>query len=147
MTETRQEPTVDTPVSDRPPSRWVGWVLFASVMLFLVGAFAVMAGLIAIFSDEYYHVASRRIFLPISYDAWGWLHLGLAALLFVAGWSVAVSGKTWARVVAIAAAMLNAIASLAFMPAYPAMAVIFIVVDVLVIYAVAVHGRDVRYLH
>jgi hypothetical protein len=33
---------------------WVGWIMFASFMMMLVGIFQVIAGLVAIFKDEYY---------------------------------------------------------------------------------------------
>lgn len=50
----------------------------------------------------------------------------------------------WARVVGIILAVVSAVANVAFLAAYPIWSTIVIVVDVLVIYALAVHGREVR---
>ena len=33
---------------------WSGWILFAGIMMLLIGAFNVLQGLAAIFSDDYY---------------------------------------------------------------------------------------------
>ena len=41
--------------------------------------------------------------------------------------------------------LLSALANIAFLPAYPIWAVIVIALDVLAIYALAVHGREVQY--
>jgi hypothetical protein len=50
----------------------------------------------------------------------------------------------WARVVGIIIALLSALANIAFLAAYPIWSTIIIAIDVLVIYALAVHGRAVR---
>jgi hypothetical protein len=50
----------------------------------------------------------------------------------------------WARVTGIAIAVLSAVANLAFMAAYPIWATLVIAADVLVIYALAVHGAEVK---
>jgi uncharacterized membrane protein YjfL (UPF0719 family) len=51
----------------------------------------------------------------------------------------------WARIVGIVIAVLSALANIAFLPAYPVWATIVIAIDVLVIYALTAHGREVRY--
>ena len=54
-----------------------------------------------------------------------------------------LTGRTWARVVAITLAALSAIANFLWLPHYPFWALLIISVDVFVIWAVAVHGREV----
>ena len=39
---------------------WSGWILFAGIMMLLIGAFNVLQGLAAIFSDDYYVAKERR---------------------------------------------------------------------------------------
>jgi uncharacterized membrane protein YjfL (UPF0719 family) len=51
----------------------------------------------------------------------------------------------WGRVVGIIIAVISALSNLAFLPAYPIWATIIIALDVLAIYALAVHGREVQY--
>ncbi|HYI32995.1 MAG TPA: hypothetical protein VEX88_05995, partial [Glaciibacter sp.] len=54
-----------------------------------------------------------------------------------------LTGATWARVVAIIIAGLSAIGQLLLVPAQPWWSLIVIAIDVLVIYAVSAHGREV----
>jgi hypothetical protein len=53
-------------------------------------------------------------------------------------------GQMWARVVGIVVALLSAIVNIAFLAANPVWSTITITVDVLVIYALTVHGREVK---
>ena len=55
-----------------------------------------------------------------------------------------LAGQMWARVVAVIVAMLSAVANIAFLPAYPIWSAILITVDVLVIWAVTVHGSEIK---
>ena len=124
-------------------SSWaVGFVLFAGVMMIMAGAFQAFSGLVALFEDEFY-VATRNYLFQFDATTWGWIHLIGGALVAVAGFAV-MAGQTWARVVGIILAVLSAIANFTFLPYYPFWAIIIIAVDVFVIWALAVHGRDVK---
>jgi hypothetical protein len=125
------------------PTAWTGWVAFASFMMFLVGSFQVIQGIVAIFDDGYYRVTNSGLVVNIDYTAWGWIHLLLGILLILSGVGV-LAGNLAARAVAVLLAGLSAIANLVFIEAYPLWSVIIITVDVLVIYAVTVHGRELR---
>jgi hypothetical protein len=145
MTETQRTSDysgVSTTRSDEPTA-WVGWILFAGVMLMMLGTFQFMAGLVALFQDNYYQVASSKLVVSMNYTAWGWTHMILGALAAAAGFGV-MTGATWARIYAIGIAFLSAVANLAFLSAYPVWGVIMITIDVLVIWALAVHGREMR---
>jgi hypothetical protein len=145
MTETRSTGDSRTGYRDPDaPTGWVGWILFAGMMLILVGTFQFIAGLVALFNDDYYLVTSNNLVVHMDYTAWGWVHLGLGALSMAAGYGV-MAGKSWARVYAIAFAFLAAVANLAFLSAYPVWGVILITLDVLVIWALTVHGKEVRH--
>ena len=73
--------------SHRQPERtaWVGWIMFASVMLILVGTFQAIAGLVALFNDEYYLVTRNDLVISLDYTAWGWIHLLLGIVVAAAG--------------------------------------------------------------
>ena len=60
-----------------------------------------------------------------------------------AGWGL-LSGRTWARVVALTLAVISAITNFLFIPYYPFWALLLITLDVFVIWAVAAHGGDLR---
>jgi hypothetical protein len=148
MTDTgSSRPEVDTTrpaYGDGPdPTAWTGWVVFAAFMMIMVGSFQAIEGLVALFDDGWYHVTQNGLLVEADYTVWGWTHLLLGALLIVAGVGV-LAGNTLARLVAIALAGLSALVNLAFIEAYPIWAVIIITIDVLVIYALVVHGRELR---
>jgi hypothetical protein len=72
---------------------------------------------------------------------WGWIHLIAVIVVFLAGLAV-FKGSVWARTVGVIVAMLSAIVNFAFLPYYPVWSIIIITVDVLVIWALIVHGRE-----
>jgi hypothetical protein len=49
----------------------------------------------------------------------------------------------WARIVGVIVATISAIANFAFIPYYPFWSLTIIAIDVFVIWALTVHGRDV----
>ena len=122
---------------------WLGWVLFAGVMMILLGSFQAIAGLVALLDDDFYLVSRNGLVVNVDYSTWGWVHLLLGILALIAGIGVMV-GQTWARGVGIVLAVLSAIENMAFLPAYPIWSTIIIAVDVIVIYALTVYGREAR---
>ena len=79
----------------------------------------------------------------MDYTVWGWVHLVVGGVAVLAGIGV-LSGRTWARVVGIIMAALAAIVNVAFIAAYPIGSMVLIAADVLIIYALAAHGREIR---
>ena len=125
------------------PTGWTGWVVFASFMMIMLGSFQAIEGLVAIFKDDFYHVAPSGLVLNVDYSAWGWTHLILGAVIVLAGVGI-LAGNILARTVGVILAAFSAILNLLFIEAYPIWSVIIITVDVLVIYALTVHGRELR---
>jgi hypothetical protein len=125
------------------PTGWTGWALFAGYMMIMLGCFQAVEGFVAIFDKGYYHVTPSGLVVSIDYTAWGWTHLLLGALILISGVGV-LAGNVAARVVAVILAGLSALANLLFVEAYPIWSIIIITVDVLVIYALTVHGRELR---
>ena len=123
-------------------SGWAtGFILFAGLMMIMVGIWQALEGLIAIFENEFY-VATRNYLFQFDATTWGWIHLLVGLLVAFAGWGL-LSGRTWARAVAITVAVLSAIANFLWLPYYPFWALLIIAVDVFVIWAIAAHGREV----
>ncbi|MEN3359326.1 MAG: hypothetical protein V7637_3308 [Mycobacteriales bacterium] len=121
---------------------WVGWVIFAGVMMFMLGCFEVIAALVALFEDQYYLVGPSGLVVSVDYTAWGWAHLIIGAVAICAGAGVML-GQTWARVIGIILAVVSAVTNMAFMAAYPAWSILLIALDVIVVYALAMHGGEV----
>lgn len=127
---------------DEAPSGWAaGFILFAGIMMIMGGIFQALDGLVAIVNDTFY-VTTRKYVFQFDATRWGWIHLILGIVVALAGWGL-LARQTWARVVAITVAVLSAIANFLWIPYYPFWALTIIALDVFVIWAVAVHGRDV----
>ncbi len=123
-------------------SSWaVGFILFAGIMMIVAGGLQAFTGLVAIFENEFY-VSTRNYLLQFDATAWGWIHLLVGLLVVAAGFAV-MAGKMWGRVIGIILAVLSVLANFAFMPYYPFWSLIIIAVDIFVIWALTVHGRDV----
>lgn len=125
------------------PTGWVGWVVFASVMMLMVGTFQVINGLTALFRSGYYVVPQNDLVINVDFAGWGWAHIALGALAIAAGIGL-LAGQMWARVVGIAMALVSAVVNLAFIPAYPLWSITVIALDVVVIYAIAMHGKEIK---
>ena len=124
-------------------SGWTGWVVFAGIMMVLLGVFHAIQGLVALFQDDYFLVGKNGLTLHIDYTAWGWIQLISGVIVFAAGLAVFV-GQVWARSVGVLVAMLSAIVNVGFLAAYPIWSTIMIVLDVLIIWALVVHGGELK---
>ena len=111
----------------------VAGYVFAGVILIIVGCFQAIAGLAAIFEDEFFVVSPNYVF-EVNTTTWGWIHLILGAVVAFAGYSL-FTAKTWARVVGVTLAALSAIVNFFFIPYYPFWALLIIALDVWVIWA------------
>lgn len=127
------------------PTGWVGWIAFAGVVMIVMGAFHAIQGLVALFKQEYFVIGENGLLVSTSYDAWGWTHLIVGIIVVLAGFAL-LSGQTWARVLAVVLAVVSALANIAFIGAYPFWSLIMIALDVLIVYAVTVHGREMKAL-
>ncbi len=121
---------------------WAGWVFFASLMMLLGGGFQIIDGLVAIFRQGFYTTAGHSV-VVFNVTAWGWINIVIGAITVMAGVEL-MRGAFWARLVAIFLASLSLFANMAFLPAYPIWSIIIGLTDILVIYAVAVHGDELR---
>ena len=123
-------------------SGWVGWILFAALMLVLTGISHVIQGLLALFNDEYYDVGTSRLTLDVGYSTWGWVHI-LAGVVAVAAGVYLFAGRMWARVIGTIVAGASAIISIGFLAAYPFGSALLIAINILVILALTVHGSEI----
>ena len=122
-------------------SAWApGLVTFAGAVMIIIGVFHAIAGIAAIFEDEFFVVTQNYLF-DLDVTAWGWMQLLLGVIVFFAGWGI-FSGATWARVTGMVLVTLSAIANFFFIPYYPVWAVLIIALDIAVIWALTVWDRD-----
>jgi hypothetical protein len=120
-----------------------GLIGFATIMLGLQGGFHLIGGFVALFEEDSYEVGTHDLMVTVSYTAWGLAHMALGVAMFLAAYAL-FWGRTWGRVVAVVVALSSACTNLAFLSANPVWFGLMITLDVLVIYAVTMHGGDER---
>ncbi len=116
----------------------VGLALFAGAVMMTVGAFQALEGLVALFDDNFYVVRDNYTF-EFDVTAWGWIHLIMGIVIAVSGYFV-VRGDLWARILAMFLAALAAIANFLWVPYYPVWSLLIVALNILVIWALAVHN-------
>jgi hypothetical protein len=138
-TEPQMSPRRGTEPPEPEISGWaVGGIAFAGTMLILIGVFQAIAGLVAIFDDNFY-VVTRNYTFDLDTSVYGWIHLLIGILLVVVGWAL-FARRPWAGVTAIMLAGLSAVANFFFIPYYPFWSILVIALDVWVIWALTRPG-------
>ena len=123
-------------------SSWaVGYEAFAGIMLAVIGVFHVIAGIVALVEDEFFVVGQEWVF-QFNVTTWGWIHLIAGIVVFVAGIGI-FSGNVAARTIGVIVAAISAIANFLWLPYYPVWSILIIALDVAVIWALTIHGRDI----
>jgi hypothetical protein len=125
------------------PTGWVGWIAFAATMMIMLGIFHAFQGLIALFQSGYYLVGRSGLTVHADFTAWGWTHIILGLVVVGAGVGL-LSGQMWARIVGVGVALLSSVVNIAFLSAYPIWSTMMIAFDVLVIWALTVHGSEMK---
>ena len=123
------------------PSKWaVGYAAFAGILLTMAGTFHVIAGLGGIFNDKAYAVTPKWV-LEFDTTVWGWAHLIGGVLVIMAGLSI-MKGHMYGRIIGTTVAAISAVANFMWLPYREWWAVLIIIIDLCVIWALTVHGRD-----
>ena len=126
----------------RPVERGEGWIGFAGLMLLFAGILNFIWGIAAIDDSTYFSGEARYVIFD-SLNTWGWFLLILGILQVAAGFSI-WSRQTFGQLFGIACAFLNAMILLFTVNAFPIAAFMLFIVDVLVIYGLAVYGGKLR---
>ncbi len=114
-----------------------GLLIFAVAMMALAGTWAIIEGIAAIADSKI--LTANAVFVFSGLHTWGWIMLGLGALLFLAAFTVFAGGQ-FARWFGIVAAGLNGIGQLFFIQAYPLWSMAMFAADVIIIYALAMYA-------
>ena len=118
-------------------SHGYGLVLFASVLLVVIGCFNIIQGIAAIANSHVFHAHAHYVFANLT--TWGWVTAILGALQLVAAAGVLAANQLfrWFAVVVIG---LNAIDQMFFIPAYPFWSLAIIAMDVVALYGLCTYG-------
>ena len=114
-----------------------GLMVFASVLLFVIGCFNLIDGIAAVANSHVFVANAHYVFGNLR--AWGWVTLIAGALQLLAAAGV-LAGNQLARWFAVAVVGLNAIAQMFFIPAYPFWSLIIIAADVVALWGLCVYG-------
>jgi len=117
--------------------RGYGLVLFASVMLVIVGCFNLIYGIAAIANSHVFTANAHYVFGNLR--TWGWITLIIGALQLLAAAGV-LAGNQLARWFGVAVLGLSAIDQMFFIPAYPFWSLVIIAVDVVALYGLCAYG-------
>jgi hypothetical protein len=127
----------DSGAGSRAEGRGYGMVLFASILLLVIGFFNMIYGIAAI-ANSHVFVANAHYVIG-DLRAWGWVTLILSVLQLIAAGGV-LMGNQLARWFAVAVVGINAIEMMFFIPAYPFWALIIIAADVVALWGLCAYG-------
>jgi hypothetical protein len=128
----------DDPTYDVDPGR--GWVLFAGVMLAIVGVLNVVFGIGAVDDSQFY--VNNVEFVLGGLSTWGWFLIVVGVVQAVVAIGVWRASET-ARWLGIGFACANMIVQFFVLPAYPVWAIMVFFVDVIIVFGLLHYGgRD-----
>jgi hypothetical protein len=117
--------------------RGYGMILFASILLAVIGFFNMLYGIAAIANSHVFTANAHYVIGDLR--VWGWVTLILSVLQLVAAGGI-VMGNQLARWFAVAVVGINAIEMMFFIPAYPFWALIIIAADVVALWGLCAYG-------
>ena len=117
--------------------RGLGMVVFAGVLVALIGFFNLLDGIAAIAKSSFFIGSAHYVVGDLR--AWGWVMTIFGAVQLLAAVGV-WAGNQLARWFAVAVVALNAIGQMFFIPAYPFWSLMIIAVDVVALWALCAYG-------
>jgi hypothetical protein len=130
-------------MTDTTVTGWTGWGVFASVLLLIAGIFDLIFGLAAVIGPNTTVVVAETGLFAVDVAAWGWWHIIAGIALIVLSFFL-YRGATWARVIAIIIVIINAVGQLTLLSVQPWWSLAILTVDLFIIYALTVHGRELK---
>jgi hypothetical protein len=119
-----------------------GWVIFAGVMLMIVGVLNVIYGIAAIDKANFYVADTDFVISELS--TWGWILVVVGAIQCLVAVGVWLRNQL-ARWVGVLVAAVNAILELLFLPAYPFLSLALFTLSLLVVFGLLAHGGRVSW--
>jgi len=120
---------------------WAGWILFATLIMLVIGVVNVLEGVLTLIYRERVVLVQDRLYV-VDLTGWGIAVLVFGAILIAVGIGL-LSVKTWARIAAIVVVVLHAIAQIGWLGAYPVWSMLMLAMDVVVLYALTVRWPEV----
>ena len=121
--------------------RGYGWVMFAGVLLLMVGSINFIEGIAAIGHARFF--VNNTHYIAGSLNTWGWVVLWIGVAEFAVGLGIFVKNQ-WARWLGVTVLTVNAVVQLLMMPAYPFWSLCVFTINILAIYGLIAYGDRVR---
>ncbi|MGH3210019.1 MAG: DUF7144 family membrane protein [Trebonia sp.] len=122
-----------------PRGAVIGLTMLAAVFMMVTGVIGFFEGLAAIIRGSFFVTLPNYAF-SLSAVGWGWVHLILGALIFVAGGAL-LADQTWARITGVVLAAFIMVANFVYLPYYPVWAIVLIALNAFVIWALLTPRR------
>ena len=120
-----------------PPG--AGWLFFAGTMLGLAGLMRVVDSIWAFRYNGALPSGLKDGVLGDNLTTYGWVWLIVGAILLLSSFAV-INRSQFARWIGILAGGVLAISAIWWMPYYPVWSLVYVLIGVLVVYALAAHG-------
>jgi hypothetical protein len=117
--------------------RGTGWVMFAGVMLLVLGCTNTVEGVAAVTGSDFFVMRAHYVFGDLS--SWGWVIWLIGIAQGLTGIGVLVKNQ-FARWLGVASAFFNALAQMLMIQAYPFWSLALLSLDILVLYGLVVYG-------
>nr|BFE63463.1 hypothetical protein GCM10020063_079890 [Dactylosporangium thailandense] len=118
-------------------SAWFGWIMFAGVLLAVIGVLNILEGLVALLRRQVTFIDGDSL-VVVNLTGLGIVMIVFGALLLVCGAGLLMRNSV-ARVAAIVIVALHALSQIGWLGAYPVWSLLMITLDVIVLYALTVH--------
>ena len=142
MSSTQAPTPSTTPQGPTGATGWTGWIGFAAFMMMLSGTLTTTSGFLAVINHNWTMWNNDGVPYGSVYW-WGWWTLLVG--LFVIGIGLALlKGSMFARTVAVFVAAGSLISQFVSLNINPLWSIIVVTIDILVIWAVTVHGREMK---
>ena len=131
-----------SPRAPTEPTGWTGWVAFAAFVMMLSGTLTGISGFIAVIKHNWSTFNNNGVPYGTTYW-WGWWTLLVGITVFAVG-AALLRGSLFARTVAVFVAAASLISQFITLHIAPLWSLTVITIDILVIWAVMVHGKEMK---
>ena len=128
---------------DADDDRGYGWVVFAGVLLLILGTLNFIEGLAAIGNAHFF--VHNTHYIAGSLNTWGWVVLCVGVVEWAVGCGVFVKNQ-FSRWAGVGILSINAIVQLMMIPAYPFWSLSIFTLDILAIYGLIAYGKKISSL-
>ncbi|HKZ13743.1 MAG TPA: hypothetical protein VJL81_07860 [Solirubrobacterales bacterium] len=135
------DPVASTPTrSSREKADARGWVVFAAVMMLVIGGLDFLWGLAAVLNNEVVVVGGHGVIVA-DISTWGWVTLIFGVILVLTGIGLFAQNEV-ARFAAVFLIAFGAVLQLAWFPAAPLWTLLIVGLSVVLIYQLTAHWME-----